>query len=71
MAQYYRGDQKEKEPQEAIIYRPTVAVRAPVQTTNLPSNLNSEKRNGNFIIIPMPRFAPKSGAVRGDASLRS
>ena len=36
VAQYYRGDQKEKEPEEAIIHRPTVAVRAPVQTTNLP-----------------------------------
>ena len=36
VAQYYRGDQKEKEPEEAIIYRPTVTVRAPVQTTNLP-----------------------------------
>ena len=36
VAQYYRDDQKEKEPQEAIIHRPTVTVRAPVQTTNLP-----------------------------------
>ena len=36
VAQYYRDDQKEKEPEEATIYRPTVAVRAPVQTTNLP-----------------------------------
>ena len=36
VAQYYRDDQKEKEPEEAIIYRPTVTVRAPVQTTNLP-----------------------------------
>ena len=36
VAQYYRDDQKEKEPEEAIIHRPTVAIRAPVQTTNLP-----------------------------------
>ena len=37
--QYYKRVQKEEEPEEpeeAIIYRPTVAVRAPVQTTNLP-----------------------------------